>query len=120
MMKLIRALGILAVIALAGANAKAQVRLQGAGSTFVAPMLQRWVTDYQKTHPDVQIDYQSIGSGGGVKAFTKKTVSFGAADAPLNKKELAAAGGPDHVVQVPIVAGAIVLGYNLPGFRGDL
>jgi phosphate transport system substrate-binding protein len=83
-------------------------------------MMQRWVTEYQKTHPEVQIDYQSIGSGGGVKGFLEKTLAFGASDAPLTKKEFTTAGGADKVVQIPIVAGAIVAGYNLPGFSGQL
>ena len=59
----------LAAMALGGSVASADVRLQGAGSTFVAPMMQRWVSEYQKQHPEVKVDYQSIGSGGGVKAF---------------------------------------------------
>src|SRR5438105_1945769 len=65
--------------------AEAEVRLQGAGSTFVAPMMQRWTTEYQKAHPDVRIDYQSIGSGGGIKGITEKTLEFGASDAPMSK-----------------------------------
>jgi phosphate transport system substrate-binding protein len=98
----------------------AAVRLQGAGSTFVTPMMQRWVTEYQKEHPGVEIDYQSIGSGGGVKAFTEKTVDFGASDAPMGKKEFEKAGGTEAVVQIPVIAGAVVPGYNLPGLNGDL
>jgi len=111
---------IAAIVALGGSVALAEVRLQGAGSTFVAPMMQRWVSEYQKLRPDVQADYQSIGSGGGVKAFLEKTVDFGASDAPLNKKEFAQAGGVSAVVQVPVIAGAVVPGYNLPGFNGEL
>src|SRR4051812_38962836 len=95
--------------------ARADVRLQGAGATFPAPIYQRWVTDYQTQHPDVKIDYQSIGSGGGIKNITEKTVDFGASDAPMNSKEIAAVGGADAIVQIPTVAGAVVLGYNLPG-----
>ena len=109
-----------AVLAFGAISASAAIRLQGAGSTFVTPMMQRWVTEYQKEHPDVQIDYQSIGSGGGVKAFTEKTVDFGASDAPLGKKEFQGVGGPEAVVQIPVIAGAVVPGYNLPGLNGDL
>src|SRR5205823_1828018 len=61
---------------LAAGAAFAETRLQGAGATFPAPLYKRWVADYQKSHPDVQIDYQSIGSGGGIKAITEKTVAF--------------------------------------------
>jgi phosphate transport system substrate-binding protein len=103
-----------------GIVAQAEVRLQGAGATFPAPMYQRWVAEYQKSHPDAKIDYQSIGSGGGIKAFTEKTVEFGASDAPMSKKEMAAAGGSENIIQIPTVAGAVVLAYNLPGFQGDL
>jgi phosphate transport system substrate-binding protein len=110
----------IAAMAMGGSVAMAEVRLQGAGSTFVAPMMQRWVSEYQKQHPEVKIDYQSIGSGGGVKAFLEKTVDFGASDAPLSKKEYDQAGGTLAVIQVPVIAGAVVAGYNLPGFNGDL
>jgi len=110
----------LAAMALGGSVAVADVRLQGAGSTFVAPMMQRWVSEYQKQHPEVKVDYQSIGSGGGVKAFLEKTVEFGASDAPLSKKEFEQAGGTSAVVQVPVIAGAVVPAYNLPGFSGEL
>src|SRR3954447_26548432 len=100
--------------------ASADVRLQGAGATFPAPIYQRWVTEYQTQHPDVKIDYQSIGSGGGIKGITEKTVDFGASDAPLNKKELAAVGGEEKILQIPTVAGAVVIAYNLPDFQGEL
>jgi phosphate transport system substrate-binding protein len=90
-----------------------EVRLQGAGATFPNPLYQKWVSEFQKSHPDVKIDYQSIGSGGGIKAITEKTVHFAGSDAPLSKKELAALG-ENNVVQVPSCAGAVVPAYNLP------
>ncbi|HWE94947.1 MAG TPA: phosphate ABC transporter substrate-binding protein PstS [Tepidisphaeraceae bacterium] len=111
------AVGLLVSVA---ASANAEVRIQGAGSTFVAPIMQRWVTEFQKVDQNARIDYQSIGSGGGVKSFIEKTVDFGASDAPLSKKEFAQVGGPDAVVQIPVIAGAIVAGYNIPGLQGDL
>src|SRR5437879_13540564 len=104
------ALGVMTVCG----TARADIKMQGAGATFPAPIYQRWVAEYQKSHPDVKIDYQSIGSGGGIKGITEKTVDFGASDAPMNKKELAAAGGENAIVQIPTVAGAVVLAYNLP------
>lgn len=91
----------------------ADVKMQGAGATFPAPIYQRWVADYQAANPDVKIDYQAIGSGGGIKAITEKTVDFGASDAPMSAKEMAAAG--NDIVQIPMVAGAVVIAYNLPG-----
>ncbi|MDX2118864.1 MAG: phosphate ABC transporter substrate-binding protein PstS, partial [Planctomycetota bacterium] len=104
-----------ASVALAG-----EVRLGGAGATFPNPLYQQWVTEYQKANPDVKIDYQSIGSGGGIKAITEKTVAFAGSDAPMNKKEIAAAGGADNLVQIPSCAGAVVPAYNLPGLSKDL
>jgi phosphate transport system substrate-binding protein len=100
------------------AAARAEVKMQGAGATFPAPIYQRWVAEYQKAHPDVKIDYQAIGSGGGIKGITEKTVDFGASDAPMSAKELKAAGG--DVVQIPTVAGAVVMAYNLPGVSGQI
>ncbi|MDP9175074.1 MAG: phosphate ABC transporter substrate-binding protein PstS [Planctomycetota bacterium] len=100
--------------------ASADVRLQGAGSTFVNPMMQRWVSEYQKQHPDVKVDYQSIGSGGGIKGFLDKTVDFGASDAPLNKQEISKAGGADQLIEFPVIAGGDVPAYNLPDVKEEL
>jgi phosphate transport system substrate-binding protein len=109
------------VTAFATATVHAQeVRLQGGGATFPAPLYQRWVTDYQQAHPNVKIDYQAIGSGGGIKGITDKTFDFAGSDAPLSRKQIADLGGEDKIVQIPTVAGAVVLAYNLPGLRGDL
>jgi phosphate transport system substrate-binding protein len=90
-------------------------RLQGGGATFPNPLYQKWVTDFQKTHPDVKIDYQSIGSGGGIKGITEKTFHFAGTDAPMSTKELEAAGGAAGIVEIPTCAGAVVPAYNLPG-----
>lgn len=97
-------------------TAAAETKLQGAGATFPAPIYQRWIAEFQKSHPDVRIDYQAIGSGGGIKGITERTVDFGASDAPMTRKELTAAG--NDVVQIPTVAGAVVMAYNLPGVQG--
>src|SRR5882672_8843141 len=93
--------------------AAGDVRLQGSGATFPNPLYQRWVVEYQKSHPAVKIAYQSIGSGGGIKNITEKTVQFAGSDAPLSKKEIEALGGADQVVQVPSCAGSVVPAYNL-------
>src|SRR4051812_30131838 len=103
---LFKTLATFTIAAIATNAARAEVRMQGAGATFPAPIYQRWVAEYQKAHPDVKIDYQAIGSGGGIKGITERTVDFGASDAPMSAKELAAAGG--DVVQIPTVAGAVV------------
>src|SRR3954462_10002248 len=107
-----------AMLALGSSVALAETRLQGAGATFPNPIYQRWVTEYQKSHPDVKIDYQSIGSGGGIKGITEKTVDFAGSDAPMSKKEMDAA--KEEVVHIPTVAGSVVLAYNLPGFKEEL
>src|SRR5215831_15119532 len=92
--------------------AQSQVTINGAGSTFVFPLLNTWRVAYQEVHPNVNINYQSIGSGGGVKQFTAKTVDFGASDAPLNAKERQAAPG---AIQIPETIGSVALAYNIPG-----
>ena len=96
------------------------IRVQGGGATFPAPIYQRWVGEYQKLHPTIKIDYQAIGSGGGIKGITDKTFDFAGSDAPLSKKEMEKLGGAEKIIQIPSVAGAVVLAYNLPGFKGDL
>jgi phosphate transport system substrate-binding protein len=92
------------------------ISLSGAGATFPAPLYQRWFSEYNKTNPNVQISYQSVGSGAGVKQFIAKTVDFGASDAPLNDKDRAQypkdLGQP---LQVPMTGGAVVLAYNVDG-----
>ncbi len=104
----------------AALGAAAEVRLSGAGATFPAPLYTKWVVEYQKANPNVKIDYRSIGSGGGIKAITDKTVAFGASDAPLNEKEIAALGGTSAVVQFPATAGGVVATYNLPEVKQRL
>jgi phosphate transport system substrate-binding protein len=115
--RLIRKVAI-AVVSLSAAVAMGEVRLQGGGATFPNPIYQRWVTEFQKSHPDAKIDYQSIGSGGGIKGITEKTFDFAGSDAPMSKSEMAAAKDP--IVHIPTVAGAVVPAYNLPGVSGEL
>ncbi len=91
----------------------AGVELQGAGSTFVAPLLQAWINNFEKTRPDVAIHYDVVGSGEGVSRFQSGSVDFGASDAFVSTAE--AAKIERGVVQVPSTAGMIVLAYNLPG-----
>jgi phosphate transport system substrate-binding protein len=97
-----------------------QARLQGAGATFPAPFYKQLVVVYQGINPNVLIDYQSIGSGGGIRAITDKTVHFCGSDAPMSKKELQAVGGEASIVEFPTCAGGVVPTYNLRGVKGDL
>jgi phosphate transport system substrate-binding protein len=92
---------------------EAATQLNGAGSTFVAPIYQRWGQDYNKANSDVQVNYQSLGSGAGVKQFMAGTVDFGASDAAMSDEEISKV--PSGVVLLPMTAGSIVLAYNLPG-----
>jgi phosphate transport system substrate-binding protein len=88
-------------------------QLSGAGATFPAPLYQRWGVEYNKAHPDVQVNYQSVGSGAGVKNFTAGVVDFGASDAAMSDAEIAKVA--KGVVMIPATAGEIVYAYNLPG-----
>jgi phosphate transport system substrate-binding protein len=94
-------------------SAVAATQLQGAGATFPAPLYQRWIAEYTKANPDVQINYQGVGSGAGIKQFTQNLVSFGASDAAMKDPEIAAV--KQGVVLIPATAGSIVLAYDLPG-----
>ena len=89
------------------------ISLQGAGATFPNPLYQKWVSEYGKLHPNIRIDYQSIGSGGGIKQIQAQTVDFGASDAPMTDADLKAA--PGELLHIPTVLGAVVLTYNLQG-----
>jgi phosphate transport system substrate-binding protein len=101
----------------------AETRLIGAGATFPYPIYSKWFDEYNKIHPDVKINYQSIGSGGGVKQFTAKTVDFGATDGPMSDKELFQVDGKS--LHIPTVLGSVIPTWNLPGiqelnFTGDV
>src|SRR5262245_6259419 len=97
-----------------------ETRLQGAGASFPAPFYKRLVVEYEHLHPDVQIDYQSKGSGGGIQAITDKTVHFCGSDAPMNQKELEGVGGAESIVEFPSCAGGVVPTYNVPGVKATL
>ncbi|MBC7929707.1 MAG: phosphate ABC transporter substrate-binding protein PstS [Rubrivivax sp.] len=90
------------------------VRLQGTGASFPAPIYQKWVSEYGKAHPNIEIDYQSTGSGQGIKDISGGTVAFGATDKPMSDDELKAAKGGE-LLHIPTVLGAVVITYNLPG-----
>jgi phosphate transport system substrate-binding protein len=94
------------------------VSLRGAGASFPNPLYQKWVSEYGKAHPDVRIDYQSIGSGGGIKQIKEQTIDFGASDAPMKDEDLK--GAPGEILHIPTVLGAVVLTYNLQGVAQPL
>jgi phosphate transport system substrate-binding protein len=116
-MRIPKLIPVLAALAVA-APAAAQVRLNGAGASFPAIIYQDWIIAYNKAHQDVQLNYQSIGSGGGIQQFTQGTTDFGASDAPMSDQEIAAVNG--NVIHIPTVLGAVLPTYNLPGISGAL
>ena len=94
------------------------VNLRGAGASFPNPLYQKWMSEYGKAHPDIKIDYQSIGSGGGIKQIKEQTIDFGASDAPMKDEDLKSA--PAEILHIPTVLGAVVLTYNLQGVAQPL
>ena len=103
----------LAATAMAGSSL-----INGAGATFPYPIYSKWFDVYSKVNPDVRFNYQSIGSGGGIKQITAKTVDFGASDGPMTDQQLSEA--PGRIFHIPMVMGAVVAAYNLPGIEKGL
>jgi len=96
-----------------------QTTLNGAGATFPNPMYSKWFSEYHKAHPDIQINYQPIGSGGGIRQVLAGTVDFGASDGPMSDEQLQQAKG-FKILHIPTVLGAVVPAYNVPGVSSDL
>ncbi|MFY9673974.1 MAG: phosphate ABC transporter substrate-binding protein PstS, partial [Terriglobales bacterium] len=96
----------------------AQTTLNGAGATFPYPIYSKWFSEYNKLHPDVQINYQSIGSGGGIRQVINGTVDFGASDGPMTDEQLKEA--KFKILHIPTVLGAVVPAYNVPGVSAEL
>jgi len=94
------------------------VKIQGAGSSFVNPLMQKWVSEYGNINPNIRIDYQSIGSGGGVKQTRDRTIQFGATDVAIKDEDMKSADG--EIVHIPVILGAVVLTYNLAGVEKPL
>ncbi|MCC6276617.1 MAG: phosphate ABC transporter substrate-binding protein PstS [Oligoflexia bacterium] len=101
-----------------GSTSIAATLINGAGATFPYPIYSKWFSEYQKVSSEVQINYQSIGSGGGIKQFSDRTVDFGASDAPMTDEQIEKVKG--DVLHVPTVLGAVVLTYNLPTLKKEL
>jgi len=95
-----------------------QTTLNGAGATFPYPMYSKWFSEYNKLHPDIQINYQSIGSGGGIRQVLNGTVDFGASDGPMTDEQLKEA--KVKILHIPTVLGADVPAYNIPGVSGEI
>ena len=95
-----------------------QTTLNGAGATFPNPMYSKWFSDYHKLHSDIQINYQPIGSGGGIRQVIAGTVDFGASDMPMTDDQLKEA--KFKVLNIPTVLGAVVPAYNIPGVTGEV
>ena len=100
-------------------NANARTELTGAGSTFIYPMMSKWASEYQKAYPDFRVNYQSIGSGGGIRQILEGTVDFGATDGPMTDEQLAASKS-GKLLHIPVAMGADVPAYNIPGVSTEL
>jgi phosphate transport system substrate-binding protein len=119
-MRIAKVLSLLAVLLVIAtfAAAEGQVLLNAAGATFPYPMYSKWFDVYHQAHPSIQINYQSIGSGGGIRQLLDKTVDFGASDGPMNDDQLKQSSVP--ILHFPTVLGADVPSYNLPGVTAEL
>ena len=110
---------VLAALSLAATPARAQkIQINGAGATFPYPIYSKWFSEYNKLHPEVEINYQSIGSGGGIRQLTNQTVFFGATDGPMTNEQQQAA--PGKILHFPTVLGGDVPVYNIPGVDMEL
>jgi len=114
----IRAFKVVLCVLLLACCALAQTQLNGAGATFPYPIYSKWFNEYHNLHSDIQINYQSIGSGGGIRQVTAGTVDFGASDGPMTDEQLAQS--KVKLLHVPTVLGAVVPAYNIPGVSGEV
>ncbi len=113
---MIRRIALLCVVL--AVPAFGQTTVNGAGATFPNPMYQKWFSEYHKAHPDIQFNYQSIGSGGGIRQVLAQTVDFGASDGPMTDEQLSQA--KVKILHIPTVMGAVVPAYNVPGVSTEL
>jgi len=117
-----RKVTLLSLCALLSLTAFGQTTLNGAGATFPNPMYSKWFSEYHKLHSDIQVNYQPIGSGGGIRQVTEGTVDFGASDMPMTDDQLkeAQAKLKTKVLNIPTVLGAVVPAYNIPGVTAEV
>src|SRR5262245_18641868 len=113
-----RKVTLAALLGLVGSPLAAQVRLNGAGASFPNIIYQNWILTYNQKFDNVELNYQSIGSGGGIRQFSDKTVVFGGTDAPMTDSAITTIQG--NVLHLPTVLGAVVATYNLPGVTTPL
>src|SRR5580698_8307980 len=113
-------LGVVLCLAVAGAvlAQSGSIQLNAAGATFPAPIYSKWFDAYNKLHPNIQINYQPIGSGGGIRQVVAHTVDFGASDTPMVDEQLRQAGF--KILHYPTVLGAVVPCYTIPGVNATL
>ncbi len=115
---MIRVTKLLALAVLLCSFASAQNALNAGGATFPYPIYSKWFSEYNKLHPDVQINYQSIGSGGGIRQVLAGTLDFGASDGPMSDEQLSQA--KFKILHIPTVLGSVVPAYNIPGVNAEL
>src|ERR1700680_4266496 len=122
MIKRIAAQVAIAAVISVGAASAQQILINAAGATFPYPIYSKWFDEYHKKFPTLAFNYQSIGSGGGIKQVTEGTVDFGATDGPMNDMQLKEFQDKHHfgILHFPTVLGAVVPTYNLPGVSGEL
>src|SRR5438067_9799776 len=113
-----RKLVLLLVCAFLPLPAVGQTTLNGAGATFPYPMYSKWFSEYHKAHPDIEINYQSIGSGGGIRQVLFGTVDFGASDGPMIDEQLSQS--KTKILHIPTVLCADVHAHNIPGVSAEL
>jgi phosphate transport system substrate-binding protein len=114
-----KALASVGVVVLLICGAAAQtIQINGAGATFPYPIYSKWFSEYNKLHPNIRINYQSVGSGAGIQQVIKQTVFFGATDGPMNEEQLQSA--PGRILHFPTVLGAVVPVYNIPNVTSEL
>jgi len=118
LVKTVAVLSVLLVVATIAIAQGAPILLNAAGATFPYPIYSKWFDQYHQLHPSIQINYQSIGSGGGIRQLLDKTVDFGASDGPMTDDQLKQASVP--VLHFPTVLGADVPTYNIPGIQAEL
>jgi phosphate transport system substrate-binding protein len=110
--------GACAIVAVLIGSAAAQTTVNGAGATFPYPIYSKWFSEYHKLHPEIEINYQPIGSGGGIRQVTSGTVDFGGSDGPMSDEQLASS--KIKIQHIPTVMGSVVPAYNIPGVSEEL
>src|SRR5580765_6746588 len=114
----IKWIAALAALCITTAATAQKITINGAGATFPNPIYSKWFSEYNKLHPNVEINYQSIGSGGGIRQLSAGTVFFGASDGPMTNDQITAAGF--RIVHFPTVLGGVVPVYNVPEVSAEL